>query len=104
MPRNNMNMKMRYRLRDDGVGDGQNAVCLIGIHRGNRHLLRSPHYLGHNLGIGYQEMLNVSRGHYQCMAQKDRGAIQENARVCSDLDYMRIIRVVDEVAEGTGHG
>jgi hypothetical protein len=66
--------------------------------------LRSSHYRCHDLRAGHQEMFYMSRGYYQGMAQEDGGMIQEDARVRSYLDYVRIIRASDEVAEGTRHG
>lgn len=101
---NNMNMEMRNRLRDDGVGDGENAVGLVSGHRSYCDLLRTPSYRCYNLRVGHQEMFHMSCGYYQGVAQKDRGMVQKYAGVGSDFYHMRIVRTAYEFAEGTRHG
>lgn len=99
-----MGVKMWYRLRYDGVRDGENAVCSKSGHRRSRDGLGPVCYLCHCFRRSHQKMLHMVGRDHEGMSEKDRRMVEEHRRLCSNLDDERVVGIADQVAERAEHG
>jgi hypothetical protein len=98
-----MNMEMWYRLRDDGVGEGENPLCLIGLHHRPSRRLGVGHDQCCEVGWRNQQVLHMGPRDNQGVPQEDRSMVEQYRCIAIDGDDVGIVRMRDQIAERAGH-